>query len=84
MGVAMGCRILTGEYDGYRTQACMVDSVTETAFGPLFDSYEDCEDFIQYVQRRTGHDPRRLDWGQLDDAHTRWLETKKEAEPCRT
>jgi len=49
----MGCRILSGTYDGTREGACYVDSVTGTAFGPLFDSADDAEEFMEWLRADT-------------------------------
>lgn len=47
----MGVRILVGTYDGTQPGAVMVDSVSGFAFGPVFDSYEDCEAFQEWLAR---------------------------------
>lgn len=57
----MGVRILVGRYDVTQHKACMVDSVTDHAFGPLFDSEDDVQAFIDWLSDKHGQDPRNLD-----------------------
>jgi len=64
----MGIRILEGMYDGIETRAVMVDSTTENAFGPLFESGEHVEDFLAWV----GRDPRSLRALELQGLHADW------------
>lgn len=52
----MSTRILDGEYDGSATAACLVDSVTGQAFGPLFDDGFEAEAYLDWF----GGDPRAL------------------------
>lgn len=71
----MSCRIL---HDDNAEMACLYDSVTMTAFGPIFEDDEgrdyDCtdlaEDFLLFVNYATGLDPRAID---VDVFHTVWL-----------
>lgn len=44
-----GVRILDGTYDGTRDGAVLVDGSNDTAFGPIFDSYDDAERFVQWI-----------------------------------
>lgn len=56
----MSTRVLVGHYDGTRRGACLVDSVTETCFGPLFASHDEAEDFREYVEDCEGCDVREV------------------------
>jgi len=57
----MSVRILAGDYDGTRQTACLVDSVTETAFGPLFSSLREAEKFLEWLADEHRFDPREVD-----------------------
>lgn len=59
----MGVRILVGEYDGGDEKACLVDSVTGTAFGPLFEDRDEAQDFCDWCDA----DPRGIDAASLHD-----------------
>jgi len=79
----MGVRVLVGEYDGGESAACMVDSVTGTAFGPLFrgeDAVEDIDRFVRWLSLRHGWDPRELTSAQLEDAHACWAKEEAKAD----
>lgn len=62
----MGCRVTTTE-----KKSAMFDSVTGTAFGPVFVSEEECEDFIQWCLEKWD-DPRSVNLGQLERIHSDW------------
>jgi len=65
----MGIRILEGAYDGGdEVRAVMVDSTTEAAFGPLFESGEHVEDFLAWLEQ----DPRGFRADQLASLHAEW------------
>lgn len=76
----MGCRILSGMMvnEGDRPAACLYDSVTETAFGPLFrgdgehEAEEEASTFLDWMLTKHNIDPRRLDGEQLEDAVVQW------------
>jgi hypothetical protein len=68
----MGIRILAGKYDGTLERACMVDSVTGTAFGPLFDSGELAEDFVTRYAGLGHADLRTLTDAELKVAVDEW------------
>lgn len=55
--------------------AHMYDSASGWAFGPLFDSADDCKEFMAWIDQQNGAetDPRRLTNKQLDDLHSTWL-----------
>lgn len=71
----MGVRVLADE-----SFACMYDSVSMVAFGPVFHGEElfgspaaAVEDFIQWFYlRHPGGDPRNLSQRELVDARSRW------------
>lgn len=54
--------------DGGKGQVCFADSVTEVAFGPLFESVEDAEAFSKWL----GTDPRRFSTAELIEKKHRW------------
>jgi hypothetical protein len=82
----MGVRILVGHEQGdygYERQiACLFDSVTAWAFGPVFsrgengDSPEDLAqaflDWLQELAENNGRDPRQIPSGELEKLHDRW------------
>jgi hypothetical protein len=39
---------LSGKYDGATEAAVLVDSVTGTAFGPMFDDEQEADDFLTW------------------------------------
>ena len=62
-------------YDGKLRRACLVDSVSETAFGPLFADEEECEDFLEWL----GHDPRKHTTTDLVNLKNKWLKEQEKA-----
>jgi hypothetical protein len=46
-----GTRILAGTYDGTKNGAVLVDGGNDRAFGPVFDSYDDAEQFQDWIAR---------------------------------
>jgi hypothetical protein len=62
----MGVRTL---FDPDLGKAVMYDSVTDTAFGPLFESAEDIEAFLAWLHDETATDPRQM----ADALLTSWL-----------
>jgi hypothetical protein len=60
--------------------AFMYCSNTGWAFGPLFDSADDCREFMAWMDRDKGGevDPRTLQTKELHELHSRWLvETRR-------
>jgi hypothetical protein len=82
----MGLRILVGHEQGdygYERQiACLFDSVTDWAFGPIFhraengDSPEDLAqaflDWLQEQAENNGRDVRQLPPRELEKLHDQW------------
>jgi hypothetical protein len=66
----MGIRILEGSYDGESRGAAMVDSVTDTVFGPLFKSAAHIDDFLEWLKT----DARRFTDVELREQHDAWHE----------
>ena len=64
----MGVRFLTGIYDGGEPGTALVDSVTDTAFGPLFASEEHAQDFLDWLDV----DARSLSSESLAVEHEQW------------
>jgi hydroxyacyl-ACP dehydratase HTD2-like protein with hotdog domain len=65
----MAVWILDGVTNGADQHACLVDSVTETAFGTLFDSYDAADAFCEWCYDRND-DPREI-WAA---GETEWHE----------
>ena len=72
----MGVRTIVGVRDGLPDEgtpcACMMDSVTGVAFGPVFGSYEECEAFQKWWSRERPdnlriYDPVFPEWGAVRD-----------------
>lgn len=55
--------------------AVMYCSATGWAFGPLFDSADDCREFMAWVDQDKGADVelRQLSTRELYELHSRWL-----------
>ena len=47
----MGVRILEGVYDSDTAGAVMICSTTMVAFGPVFDTEQECELFIEWFEK---------------------------------
>lgn len=78
----MAIWILSGDCGDGIERAALVDSVTMHAFGPLFDSDEEAESFLAYLEKETGDDARSLDDGELDDLVAKWRATAANTEPA--
>lgn len=50
----------------------LYDSVTETAFGPIFPSEEAAQDFLDFTAGRA--DPRLWDQAEMNLLHRLWIE----------
>jgi len=66
----MSVRIIEGT-DGYK---CLYNSVTMTAFGPIFYDEDDVEDFLEWVKV----DPRTCSPEALDKIVHQWREHVEE------
>lgn len=64
----MGVRILAAE-----GKTALYDSVSGTAFGPVFDDEHEAERFSAWVQQHHG-DPRDIREDKLAQHHRDWLE----------
>jgi hypothetical protein len=75
----VGVRLLTGEYDGgpSNQSTVLVDSVTGFAFGPVFDSPDDAEEFVEHVRTKDGRDPRTVPDGELERLHVEWVKGRE-------
>ncbi len=75
----MGVRILVGNLDGTKDidGACLYDSVTMTAFGPIFDDEEEVEAFLQAYERTCAADLRVLSSGELEEVVSKWREGRQ-------
>lgn len=61
--------------DNVDAGAFMYCSCTGWAFGPLFDSADDCREFLTWLDKDRGADvdPRKLPTKELYELHSRWL-----------
>lgn len=83
----MGVRILVGNEQGSRLEiACLFDSVTGWAFGPVFQQGEDgyapedlAELFLAWLRENDHGDPRQLAPGILEDLYNRWRSVHERA-----
>lgn len=65
----MSVRILTGTHDVDVPGAVLFDSVTMWAFGPVFKSYADADNFREWLPG----DARSYDDVELERLYTEWL-----------
>ena len=71
----MGVRKIVGTYDGTQHDAAvMVDSVSGWAFGPVFDSPEEVEEFIDWLP----DDPRTYKDDDLGGLLVSWKAGRSE------
>jgi hypothetical protein len=83
----MGVRILTGHEQGTnQVRACLFDSVTEWAFGPVFYDYEDgtsaddvAESFLIWLREADNRDPRQIPDLQLEELYGQFLTAETNA-----
>lgn len=66
----MGVRIL---YDRDQDKACLFDSVTDTALGPVFYGL-DADDQAEHFREWHGVDKRNLTPAELRELHARWTD----------
>jgi hypothetical protein len=61
--------------------AHMYDSATRWAFGPLFDSADDCKEFMEWTDQQKGQetDLRRLTTLELYELHATWMVVTRRA-----
>lgn len=81
----MSCRIFIASKTGGDAKpgsACLFDSVTGLVFGPIFESWEDAQDFTNYCEAVCG-DPRTLSAAELADVVADWRRSvlKREGNP---
>lgn len=71
----MSVRIL---YDSQKHHACLYDSVTDWAFGPVFQdqngytAIEQATWFTEWLQTEDGRDARIIPSDQLETIYARW------------
>ena len=56
------------------THVALYDSVTDTAFGPIFPSAEAAENFLHWSYDRP--DPRTLTAGELQNLYAKWVDSQ--------
>lgn len=62
--------VRTTTHEGVTTKVALYDSTSDLAFGPLFDSEEDAEDFLAWLPL----DARTYDTAGLIEMRHRWDE----------
>ena len=67
----MSTRIIVGLADGIRSCAVLYDSVTETAFGPMFDTYAEADSFCRWCYG-IHIDPRQLTDAEMNAELSLW------------
>lgn len=73
----MSVRVLVDRQNG---NACLWDSVTSRAFGPVFDYFEhDPDDFLSWLGREDAREANRIPVEQLEALYGRWID---EAQCC--
>ena len=79
----MGVRIIAGTKDGSEFEAaCLYDSVTDWAFGPVMDSEEEAIEFLDFLQYPSGaKDPRVYTDAELEDAYCQFRKQREGVEP---
>ena len=73
----MGVRIMYDSDAEHTGRAALYDSVTETAFGPLFMNPDEAQELLDWLG--DGKDPRAMTALELDNHHTDWLAEKEDA-----
>jgi hypothetical protein len=64
---------------GVRVGMALYDSVTDTAFGPVFYDLASAEEFLEWCFENYG-DPRKLDASALEDIVANWRNEVEAAE----
>lgn len=77
----MSVRILYGRYDAGPQAAVLVDSVTSTAFGPLFADAHEAEAFLVWLKAEHNLDARGGSDDDLREMLAEWR-TNAHREPC--
>lgn len=75
----MGVRLIA-DPNGGNDSVAMYDSVSGFAFGPVFASEEDAEDFIEYARREYDRDVRQLPDEALKRLHESWSKGRESGE----
>ena len=63
----MGVRLTSRE-----DKVALYDSVSDIAFGPVFDSEEDAEKFLEWLAINDGRDARELSASEIDRLQYQW------------
>jgi hypothetical protein len=72
----MGLRIIVGNEQGcHREHAVLFCSTSQWAFGPVFDSEEDADEFIKWLPR----DAREYTADELEHLYGSWKALKQDA-----
>jgi len=54
----------------------LFDSTRDWAFGPVFKSTDQAEDFLRYLARHGYHDARDIAPNDLIELHNEWIEPR--------
>lgn len=57
-------------------KVAMYDSTSMVAFGPVFDSMEDCDEFLRHLAAIGERDPRVIPVGELAQLWREWEEER--------
>lgn len=60
---------------------CLYDSVTMTAFGPVFEDRWEAEDFLEAYDRTGTKDLRRLEAAELVEVVESWRDGRRAPDP---
>ena len=55
-----------------QNKVALFDSVTDTAFGPVFDSDEEADSFLDWIEEHDGRDARLLSPAELEAMNLDW------------
>lgn len=58
-------------------RVALFDSVTDTAFGPIFDSGIEADSFVEFAEDR-GIDVRTLNDDEIQNLFSEWMEDERE------
>lgn len=72
----MGCRIIEGKKDGAAECAVLFCSTTGWAFGPVMESHDEAEAFIDFLD----FDPRKYRDKELEYLYAEFRKSRVEAE----
>ena len=75
----MGVRFIIGE-EGETDRVAMYDSVTGWAFGPVFDSPDRADHFLDWLAENGHGDPRKYGSNVLEGLYKQYIEANPKEE----